>query len=522
MVWQGFTTIVPYILSALICLAISYLSFRRRPVPGATTFGLLTLFEAEWTLGYVLQLTSASLADKLLWNNVQFLGAVIVPLAYFTFGMRFSGRVLPRRYLINGIVHTLALGLLLIIWSDGLTGLFRTNSVVQPGVPFSTLVFNNGPLFNLYTVFAYGLISVGTFFLGANYVAAPRVYRLQVGTVLVGILIPWITSVATWLEWVPIPLHDVTPLTFGISNIIVAWALFRYRLFDLVPVAHATLVENMQDGVIVLDNQLRIVDMNPTAQHSLGVRLDEALGKSFFEEAPAFQRSISDLGNPGNLKREIFLNVDGEPHYFEARVSDLSDNRHVSNGRLVVLRDVTERKQAEQKLQHLAITDPLTGIFNRRHFFMLAQRELERSRRAGCCMAVILFDVDHFKTVNDTYGHSVGDQVLQTLTERCQKILRAYDVIGRYGGEEFVILLPEADTARAIHVGERLRESIAEPAFETSAGPAQVTISVGVASLEPSDELSLDKLMDHADQAMYEAKQGGRNQVYAYPEVEVR
>jgi diguanylate cyclase (GGDEF)-like protein len=214
------------------------------------------------------------------------------------------------------------------------------------------------------------------------------------------------------------------------------------------------------------------------------------------------------------LKREIFLAVAGEPRYFEASISDLHDNRRITVGRLMLLRDVTERKQYEQKLKLLAVTDPLTGIFNRRHFFTLAEREWQRSRRAGGPLSIILFDVDHFKAVNDTYGHRVGDQVLQTLTQRCKTILRAYDVIGRYGGEEFVILLPETSISRASQVGERLRSAVAEPPFETSAGPARVTISVGVACLEPPAELSLDKLIDQADLAIYEAKRRGRDQVF--------
>jgi len=514
MTWQAFSIILPYLISALISVAISFFAFRWLPLPGARHFGVLTLFEAEWTLAYVLQTTSPDLAGKIFWNNVQFLGAVIVPAAYCYFGLSYSGHRLGRSRLAWGIILWLAAVLLGIIWTDGLTGLFRTEPSLTPGTPFSALVFIDGPLFNLYTVFAYGLIILGTAALGANYVSAPRVFRLQVGTVLVGILIPWITTIVTWLGWVPVRMHDITPLTFGISNLVVAWALFRYRLFDLVPVAHSILVEAMQDGVIVLDSDLRIVDLNQAAQQVLGLKLDRALGKPFFQQAPAFQRSIPDLGHPGKLEREIFLPAAGQPRYFEATISDLQDNRRTTAGRLIVLRDITGRKEIERKLQHLAITDPLTGIFNRRHFYTLAEREWQRSRRAGGPLSVILFDVDHFKAVNDTCGHQVGDQVLQTLTGRCQKILRVYDVIGRYGGEEFVILLPETNLVRARLVGERLRAAVAEQPFETSAGPARVTISVGVACLEPQDELTLDKLIDQADQAMYEAKRLGRNQVF--------
>jgi diguanylate cyclase (GGDEF)-like protein len=129
-----------------------------------------------------------------------------------------------------------------------------------------------------------------------------------------------------------------------------------------------------------------------------------------------------------------------------------------------------------------------------------------------------MLDIDHFKRVNDRYGHATGDQTLRGLTERCRTISRALDIIGRYGGEEFVILLPETNLESARIVAERLRQSITSDSFATEAGPLRITISIGVAEASDSDTLST--LIERADTALYEAKRAGRNCVVAYKTIQ--
>ena len=169
-----------------------------------------------------------------------------------------------------------------------------------------------------------------------------------------------------------------------------------------------------------------------------------------------------------------------------------------------------ERARLFQEVQSLALTDPLTGLQNRRSLFELGRVEFSRARRLNrpfCCM---MLDVDHFKLINDNYGHPIGDQVLQEFATRCKNAVRAIDLIGRYGGEELIILLPETDLETALQVAERLRLSIEEAPIKVSNGEVHVTVSVGVAA---KDEYTtdLETLIARADQAMYIAKHKGRN-----------
>jgi diguanylate cyclase (GGDEF)-like protein len=167
------------------------------------------------------------------------------------------------------------------------------------------------------------------------------------------------------------------------------------------------------------------------------------------------------------------------------------------------------------EVQRLAITDPLTGLYNRRGFSEIGHREIERTRRYKRPLSAIMLDIDHFKRINDTYKHAIGDQVLRTLAERCRLRTRELDILGRYGGEEIIILLPETDRAGAIGAAEHLRRDVADQPFETEVGQLWVTISLGVAD-SIDGNLELDSLIDRADAAMYAAKQAGRNRVMSY------
>ncbi|HEX9028040.1 MAG TPA: diguanylate cyclase, partial [Anaerolineales bacterium] len=171
-----------------------------------------------------------------------------------------------------------------------------------------------------------------------------------------------------------------------------------------------------------------------------------------------------------------------------------------------------------KQVRHLAITDGLTGIYNRRHLFELAGRELERARRYGHPLAIILWDIDHFKAVNDTYGHLVGDQVLQVVARRCRENLREADLLGRYGGEEFIALLPETSLPVARQVAERLRCALGDNPIQCGQDcRVSITLSIGVADNQGECRQTED-LLARADQALYAAKQTGRNRLAVWGE----
>lgn len=166
--------------------------------------------------------------------------------------------------------------------------------------------------------------------------------------------------------------------------------------------------------------------------------------------------------------------------------------------------------QLHAQVQSSVITDAITGLYNRRGFFELSRREVEHARRYRRPLTAIMLDLDHFKQVNDTYGYAGGDQVLAGVAARCRQVLRKVDLLGRYGGDEFVILLPETDIANARRVAERLRQSIQQTPLDTDWGPISITTSLGIARLDEKNPY-LHVLLDSADQALHAAKAAGHN-----------
>ncbi len=174
-----------------------------------------------------------------------------------------------------------------------------------------------------------------------------------------------------------------------------------------------------------------------------------------------------------------------------------------------------EQKELVRNLERLANTDSLTGVWNRRYFLNIAEQETQRSRRYNRPLSVLMIDIDHFKKVNDTYGHVVGDEVLIMMTETVIHYLRNVDVLGRFGGEEFVALLPETDSKAALITGERIRENIEQITIPVEGKLVSITVSIGVSSYQLGDA-NIDVLIQRADEALYQAKNQGRNRVIVH------
>jgi diguanylate cyclase (GGDEF)-like protein len=203
---------------------------------------------------------------------------------------------------------------------------------------------------------------------------------------------------------------------------------------------------------------------------------------------------------------------DGEVRSIKAAALIKSDEKGRPKRLIGVNWDITERMRMEEEIRTMAATDPLTGAHNRRKFMELSNAEYARSKRYGHTLAVLMIDLDHFKAVNDTYGHHTGDLVLQQFTRVSIETLRGNDMFGRVGGEEFAALLVETDLSTARQVAERLRAVIAQTPVLNDGQSVSVKVSIGVAELK-SDDQSVEDVIRRADKALYEAKRQGRNRV---------
>lgn len=288
-----------------------------------------------------------------------------------------------------------------------------------------------------------------------------------------------------------------------------AWSL-RYK----------ALLNSAHDIILMVDPSYRVVEANPAALGAYGYSADEIRQKTIHDlRAPRAQGSIAhDFEAAAHPQGVLFESEHRRKNgsLFPVEVSAFAVDIDGAVYRLSFIRDISERKRIEQELERLATTDALTGLANRRHFMLLAEQELSRAKRYGSELAVLMFDVDHFKAINDTYGHATGDGVLHTLGQLCRQSIRDIDVIGRLGGEEFALVLPETSQDQAVHAAKRLCQMVAAAEIPLQHGvPLRFTISVGVIALSDS-HANLDTLLARADQAMYDAKRDGRNQARVY------
>lgn len=284
---------------------------------------------------------------------------------------------------------------------------------------------------------------------------------------------------------------------------------------------HRLLADNAADVIWTMDLEGRFSYISPSVEKLRGYTIEEIMAQtpeevlcpdSLIHMQEGLARAINSVQN--GLPFQVFRGEleqpckDGRTVWTEATVSGIysEDGRFI--GMLGVTRDISERKLMEEEIRRLSITDKLTQSFNRLKLDETLEQQFESSKGGGVPFAIIILDIDHFKLVNDTYGHQVGDRVLIELVEALHDNVRAGDVVGRWGGEEFLIILPETTLADAAVLAERLRQAVAGHAFSTA---GQVTISLGVSAF--TTDSSPESIVSRADTALYQAKEKGRNRV---------
>ncbi|NTU78701.1 MAG: diguanylate cyclase [Chloroflexales bacterium] len=495
-------------IAGLACLFVASIVWRRRSsAMGADALIVYMLALSWWDLTYAVFWAGAPGPGPAFWLNLTYLGVLIAPAALLVFALQLSMREQWQRSFPIAVLAIEPLLVLILLWTDPWHGLFFAGKRTLD----MAVILDGGPVFWANLVYSYTLVLLAIGLLLWLFLRSSGLYRRQAAVVLGAIVFSWLNSVIFIARLSPLPDADNTPFVFSVAALGFAFALLRYRLLDVVPIARDVLIERMGDGIVVLDTQGRIVDLNPAARRLLKTPANlapgapgERLGKVW-----GVIRDASDTSLAAGIEARI-----GEPPqcYLDVRIVPLHDSHQHVVGRLIVCRDITELKRAQAELQHFATTDGLTQIYNRRYFFALARTAVRSAQRLGHPLAMIIMDLDHFKQVNDTYGHAAGDQVLVAFAELCRSQVRAEDLIARFGGEEFIVLLEQTSLATAAQVAERLRLAALQAKLVIDGQPVAITVSLGVAAIA-GDRDSLELLVQRADQALYAAKHSGRNQV---------
>lgn len=494
----------------------------RADVAGRTPLLFLGGAVAIWDVAQVASLLLTNVDTKILIWQIQYIGIAGSPVAWLAFALVYSGRTHLLRHWGLVSVYILFTATLVLVFTNDRHGLIWSNLTPVRTDGLVGIRIEHGSWFRVHLGATYALLIVATGTLALHIAQSPRHWHKLVW-VFGAPLVVLLSSLAYLTPLQPATWVDLTPAGFCLAVGILSLGLIREGIAGFAPVARTAVVEEMKDVVLVVDDRHQIVDVNRTGRELLGLRVT---GPVPLELGAAWVALKADPDHAVKQHRLRLKTEEGEEREFEMRYGSLGPQ--AGRGRsVVVLRDITDRlrienelrettralEHANREMERRANTDGLTGLANRRYFMEVLRKELERSDRYNRPLSLIMIDLDHFKQVNDAYGHAAGDSVLKAAAAAMHRVSRDSDLPARIGGEELAIVLPETHLEGAAQVAERLRTLIAAERHLSPHGTDfSVTASFGVATHLGGDSRA-EELLQQADEALYTSKEKGRDRV---------
>lgn len=347
--WRSWPYTLPLLICAMLSWGLAVWAWQRRNTSTHLAFSVLMSAIGIWTLGYAFEVAITQYAIKIMWAKIEYLGIVTIPITWLIFTAYYSGQfkwLAPRNIALLCIVPALTL---IIVWTNEWHRWIWLNTDLDTNLGFAIIRFTYGPFFWVHTVYAYVALLTGTILLIGAFVRAAPLYRRQVGLVLLGAIIPWIGNAVYLSGLSPFPGFDLTPLTFTLTGLVIGVALFRFRLLDIMPIARSIVIDNIDDGVIVVDAQGRIVDINPAASRLIGIR-EHAVGRPLDQVLSDYVDLIEQYRTVERLQTELRLVLNDEERYINLRILPVYDRLSRLMARLIVLEDISRRKQIEMTL----------------------------------------------------------------------------------------------------------------------------------------------------------------------------
>jgi diguanylate cyclase (GGDEF)-like protein/PAS domain S-box-containing protein len=653
-----FTIITEILLiTTAINLVVLSVSWRRRKTKSGSYFAWGIMALTLWTLAASLDYASVPMSLKIFFAQLEYTFSFSALILFTLFALSYTGYeewLKPGKKIIFAAVSMSNAAL---SWTNGLHGWFWA-SYRYSEVGENTAIFEPGPAYAWSIITGYGMILVILVSLWQASLHGSELSRRQARLLFFASLVPVIGNLIYLLEGDRFKGIDWSSITFSASGILFLMALYGTRLLDLAPIARDKLVNSLSDGMVVLDTQNRIIEINPPAIRMLASQETNLIGRSLIEIAPPI-RVYLEQPPEQELKTELEIGHTVE-RYFDVLISPLFQEKNLLLGRLIIFRDISERKRKELRLLQLtqaveqspasvliadldgtieyvnpqftsltgytydevigknskevqfgqasdalyrevrqailagqtwqgefinkkkegelyweqaviapvlspegqvlnfialkqnitkrkhaeaalqlanqrlenqlreieslqaslreqAVRDPLTGLYNRRFLNEVLDHEFHRAARLAQPLSIVTLDIDGFKLINDQYGHAAGDACLVRLADLLQNYIRTSDIACRYGGEEFLLVLPDTDNHSAAVFAEQFRRLLEEAVTEFNGQEISATISLGVATY-PIHSTNAKELISQADKALYLSKNLGRNRVTIWSE----
>jgi len=497
--------------SALLSLVLAVWTLGKREAPGAIPFVGVLAGIFFYSLGYAAELVTPPGGPNAFWNHFQYLGVATLPAFWLWLSIEaprsepLANPVIPMLLLAEGFV-TLVLNL-----TNDLHHFYYVGVSYELQGDLTLAVIVPGPWYLFHVLFT--LVS---FPLGAlHFYLAWRRHGRHRGSPLAAVVLATLPTLAAFvlyqLKVVPGGL-DVVPLGLSVTSILYFWLLWPFRLFDLRPVTREAVFRLVPNPVVVIDPAGRLVDWNPAAIHlfpflssfQAGMPLADA-----FADHPAWRAVLV----PDHEEGRTLLPWGPLPTWWAVTSAPVTERGGRLAARVFLLHEQTELVHRAEVSEQRASLDALTGCLNRRGFVERSESRLGARGGRQDPVAVIGIDLDHFKALNDREGHAAGDAALCHAVRVWQSQLRAGDLLGRTGGEEFAVLLPGTRHEVALAVADRLCSKLRSVPLEWEGRPLTVTGSFGVTGAADSSRVTLNQLLRNADAALYEAKERGRDRV---------
>ena len=481
-------------------------------------FLLLQTTIIVYLLGYLLALTSTNAEEAFGGVKVLFIGSFLAAIFAFFFVADYCGiKVHPVFVKLPMLLAALA-GVIL-IWTTNYHQLVFAGYYFTGSAAFQ-LRFTRGSLF--YPIHVYPAIcmipTIGALLWQMNNEKkknGKKKYWKQLRFIMLCTVIPFAAELIylfTAMSGRNTSGWYLTPHSFSIMSLCLYLGLMRHNIQEIIPAATLTTMDHIGEGFVLVDQDNNYLSSNSTTLEIFPEITKIAKGESIFtaKNWPAEPRDMESGTTDFSIN-------DDRVRYFRASISPVFGENEALTAKIILFWEITDSVNLMKELENAAYIDSLTGIYNRKHFSELANVDIERSLRMDQSIYAAMLDLDFFKNVNDTYGHATGDIILKATAGVIRQTIRSYDLLGRYGGEEFVLLITNLDSTEAYNLMERIRENMEHSITNCDGVEITVTCSIGLAKYLEND--SLEEVVKKADAALYAAKRSGRNQVKIYDDL---
>jgi diguanylate cyclase (GGDEF)-like protein len=503
---MNYILVILLIITFLIDIFLLYFSVTRKDKSRSVYLVVITIATTLYALGNILwelSVTNNGAMNALIVAN---LGIPLLAPCFFLISICLFQPKYLKSWMMPAVLTYGLLVFFCVMFNDSHL-LYYTKVDVEAVRPIvhGTLFYIQQAIGLLCMIFAYILLF-------RRFIKGNKKLRLQMIYIIIGALIAFMANIANIVGLIPEQI-DITPFVMTVALTFFTVNIAKYKLMDIISIASDTAFESMEDAVIIVDNDWCFLFCNNNAK-LLFPSLEAFLGTEPVTKIKDWPEELQ----AADKMTEIVFEREGKTAYsqkstYRANISPIADGHGVRIGWSIIICNTTSMTFLITQLENLATTDPLTGVANRRHFLERVNQELEMSApyRLNISSALIMYDLDDFKKVNDTYGHAAGDHILCSVVEIIKKSLRLYDIICRYGGEEFVIFTPATNENILYQLAFRLCKEIenAEIVYKDTRIP--ITASFGAVHMPPGADF--DKAMLAVDEAMYKAKKNGKNQV---------